>query len=77
MYFYLWNQWQILPEKSLFYFSFLFPLFLDYGKIKAKSGVKGRRIREFFLVTVKDRHLTGSMLLHDNIWNALHEARPC
>ena len=49
MYFYLWNQWQILPEKSLFYFSFLFPLFLDYGKIKAKSGVKGRRIREFFV----------------------------
>ena len=29
---------QILPEKPLFYFSFLFPLFLDYCKIKAKSG---------------------------------------
>ena len=26
--------------------------------------------------TVSGVHLTGGMLLHANIWNALHEARP-
>ena len=47
-----------------------------YKNIKISEASAAPENRFLMRCTVSGVHLTGGMLLHDNIWNALHEARP-
>ena len=47
-----------------------------YKNIKISEASAAPENRFLMRCTVSGVHLTGGMLLHANIWNALHEARP-
>ena len=47
-----------------------------YKIIKISEASAAPEIRFILRCTVSKVRPTGGMLLHDNIWNALHEARP-